>query len=288
LDREHGCLDLEIADLKKTCKFEVTDFFHKVCGFCNNCLKSRDESLEHIKEHFRKVSQKPNPPIDLGRSLWEHKCGSEHTLQIGIHYRRNRASKADPMDQDQDYDNEGDDGDDGGSGEGNSDNSRHGGSDFRQNNNNQNHHPHHNDRRSGGDGSDNQGHGSLGPFESYNVDQVQDAFFISKESKHAHATKATTSTKQLQKLPAEEDATFQRHVTGCGRYLRRGDNFKARVGVRDISREYQFPCRFKECVQKFVRKTDLETHYRNAHIKHRNYRCDYCSHLFAEEDSLTR
>jgi hypothetical protein len=95
LKGEHNCPDAEVADLKKTCKFQVTNFFHKICGFCDKSLQSRDESIEHIKDHFRKASEGPNPLLDLGVSLWKEKCGAEHKLQVGIHYRRSQASKRD-------------------------------------------------------------------------------------------------------------------------------------------------------------------------------------------------
>jgi hypothetical protein len=57
LKGEHDCPDSEVAELKRTCKFEVTEFFHKVCGFCEKSLGTRDESLEHVKEHFREFQR---------------------------------------------------------------------------------------------------------------------------------------------------------------------------------------------------------------------------------------
>ena len=131
---EHDCSDPEVVELKKTCKFEVMDFFHKICGFCNKKLGSRDESIEHVKEHFRQTSQELNPPTDLYVSLWKEKCGSEHKLQLGVHYRRSQASKPALMNVDHDHDHDGHEGEDGGSGEGNSDNSGHDSSDFQPDN----------------------------------------------------------------------------------------------------------------------------------------------------------
>ncbi|KAH8594097.1 hypothetical protein B0O99DRAFT_688125 [Bisporella sp. PMI_857] len=107
LKGEHDCSASEIVELKKTCKFEVLDFFHKICGFCDKTLESRNESIEHIKNHFRHTSQEPNPPTDLGVSLWKEKCGSEHKLQLGVHYRRSQASKPNLMNIDHDYDRDG-------------------------------------------------------------------------------------------------------------------------------------------------------------------------------------
>jgi hypothetical protein len=107
LKGEHDCSASEIVELKKTCKFEVLDFFHKICGFCDKTLESRNESIEHIKDHFRHTSQEPNPPTDLGVSLWKEKCGSEHKLQLGVHYRRSQASKPNLMNIDHDYDRDG-------------------------------------------------------------------------------------------------------------------------------------------------------------------------------------
>ena len=131
LKGEHDCPDTEVAELKKTCKFEVMGFFHKVCGFesCDASLKTRDESIEHIKDHFRRASEEPNPLLDLGLSLWKERCASEHKLQLGIHYQRTQASKPDPTHEDRDHDRDGDK--TGGSGEGNSDNLNHDNSRFR-------------------------------------------------------------------------------------------------------------------------------------------------------------
>jgi hypothetical protein len=133
LKGEHDCPASEVVELKRTCKFEVTDFFHKVCGFCEKPLGTRDESLEHVKEHLREFSQQPNPPADLGVSLWKENCGSEHKLQLGVHYRRSQPSNPDPMDKGHDHDHDEDE--NGESGDGNSDNPGHDSSDVQPNNN---------------------------------------------------------------------------------------------------------------------------------------------------------
>jgi hypothetical protein len=156
LKGEHDCPDSEVVELKRTCKFEVTDFFHKACGFCEKSLGTRDESLEHIKEHLREFSQQPNPPADLGVSLWKEKCGSEHKLQLGVHYRRSQASNPDPMDKGHDHDHDEDE--NGESGDGNSDNLGHDSSDVQPNNNSHDHDSY--ERESGEGTSDNQDHDS--------------------------------------------------------------------------------------------------------------------------------
>jgi hypothetical protein len=115
----------------------VTDFFHNVCGFCDKPLGSRDQSIGHVKEHFRETSQQQNPPADLGVSQWKEKCRSEHKLQLGIHYRRSHTLKTDPVDKNRDQDH--DESEDGGSDEGKSDNAGHGSSEFPPK---KNHHDH--------------------------------------------------------------------------------------------------------------------------------------------------
>jgi uncharacterized C2H2 Zn-finger protein len=94
---EHGCNDTEISQLKVICKFRVRNFFHRICGFCDDLLMSRDESIEHIKYHFREISQRLNPPEDLGVSEWKEKCGSDHKLQRGVHYHVSKKEDEDPL-----------------------------------------------------------------------------------------------------------------------------------------------------------------------------------------------
>jgi hypothetical protein len=133
LKGEHKCSDEEVAELKKTYKFEVTNFFHTICGFCDKSLDNREESIEHIKDHFRRASEESNSPVDLGVSLWKEKCGVEHKLQRGIHYGRSQVSKTDPTDGSGNHDRDEDDDDD--PDESNPDNSAHDNSVFRSNNN---------------------------------------------------------------------------------------------------------------------------------------------------------
>ncbi|CZR61322.1 uncharacterized protein PAC_11218 [Phialocephala subalpina] len=87
LNRVHQCAPDEVSQLKVSCKYAVSDFFHKICGICGDDLKSRDQSLDHIRDHFKEISQRPFPPTDLGASEWRENCGSDHVLQRGIHYR---------------------------------------------------------------------------------------------------------------------------------------------------------------------------------------------------------
>ncbi len=148
---EHNCPDSEVVELKRTCKFEVTDFFHKICGFCEKKLETRDEYIEHVKGHFMVLSRRPDPPADFGLSLWKEKCGFERKLQLGIHYRRSPVSNSGPRDEGHDHDE--DENED--SGDGTSDNPGPGSSDFRPNNNHDNE-----DRRVGEDSSETQGHHS--------------------------------------------------------------------------------------------------------------------------------
>jgi hypothetical protein len=107
LKGEHGCSDLEISQLKATCKFRVINFFHQICGLCNKFLVSRDESIEYIKYHFRDISEKPNPPEDLGASEWIEKCDSDHKLKRGVHYHVNKTENGDFLNRDRDHDDSG-------------------------------------------------------------------------------------------------------------------------------------------------------------------------------------
>ena len=107
LKSEHGCSDPEITQLKATCKFRVMNFFHQICGLCDEFLVSRDESIEHIKCHFREISQRFNPPEDLGASEWKEKCGSDHKLKRGVHYHVNKNENGDVSDRDRDRDDDG-------------------------------------------------------------------------------------------------------------------------------------------------------------------------------------
>jgi hypothetical protein len=158
LKDKHDCPESEVIELKRTCKFEVLDFFHKICGFCGKCLKTRGESIEHIREHFREISRESSPPADFGLSLWKEKCGSEHKLQLGVHYRRTQASNSEIIDKVHDEDENGE------SGDGNSDDSGGDGSGHQRKNNSHNHDYDQDENGNGGSGvesSDNQAQDSL-------------------------------------------------------------------------------------------------------------------------------
>jgi hypothetical protein len=86
LKSEHGCDDDEVARLKESSSYRVFNFFHQKCGFCGDTLASRDESIDHIKNHLKKISQRDSVPADLGISEWREQCGAEHILTKGIHY----------------------------------------------------------------------------------------------------------------------------------------------------------------------------------------------------------
>jgi hypothetical protein len=86
LEGEHGCVESEISLLKSSCKFKVVDLFHQRCGICEQILACRDESLEHIKDHFKEISESKKPPADLGASQWKERCDSDHNIQRGVHY----------------------------------------------------------------------------------------------------------------------------------------------------------------------------------------------------------
>ena len=117
LRREHGCDAKEVSKLKASCTFWTKNLFHHICGFCNDPLDSRDESIEHIKNHFKEISERPNPPSDLGVSEWMEQCTFDHNLKRGVNY----AVPDDTEDvSDQDNDQDRDDGSSG-SGKGNSD-----------------------------------------------------------------------------------------------------------------------------------------------------------------------
>jgi hypothetical protein len=285
LKGEHDCPDTEVVELKKTCKFEVTDFFHKICGFCDKSLGSRDESIEHIKDHLRETSMQPNPPIDLGISLWKERCGSEHKLQLGVHYRRDQHPTPDPMDEDHEDANDG-------SGEGNSNNSGQHSPDARQDNNNHSHDHDEGDVPRGEGTLDHQGHDSFAPFESDNISQSQDDESghnsSSTECELGPVPDTMARTRQPRELTTKEDANFVCQVQGCGRLFGRSYNFKTHMETHDAGQAYPFPCPVEGCNKKFMRKTDLQSHRHRNHLKRRNYHCDSCSRLFAQQDELRR
>ena len=95
-------------------------------------------------------------------------------------------------------------------------------------------------------------------------------------------------TRQPRRLTTKEEANFQCTVKGCGKLFGRSYNYKAHMETHDAGREYPFPCTQPDCEKKFVRKTDLQRHNQSVHMKQRNFRCDYCSRLFARKDTLRR
>ncbi|KAH9213803.1 hypothetical protein DL95DRAFT_524271 [Leptodontidium sp. 2 PMI_412] len=118
--REHRCDEFEIFQLKTTCKFQVIGFFHKICGICSIDLNSRDESIEHIREHLREISRRKEPPKDLGLSEWKEQCTSAHNLQRGVHYQLEKGTLPDET---QDIRWNGNEGPDGNGGDGHNEHS---------------------------------------------------------------------------------------------------------------------------------------------------------------------
>ncbi|TVY64246.1 Transcriptional regulator prz1 [Lachnellula suecica] len=261
LKGEHHCTASEVAELTSSCKSEVINFFHHVCGFCEKSLDTREKSIDHLKEHFRAVSQSANPPEDLGVSSWKEKCGCEHKLTLGVHYRRSQPSNPDPTDKDEDHQDHQDGNDDGGvgPGEGNSDKPGDNDSDPRPGNGNQ--------EQDGGSG--------------------HDAFSSTSGSQQQRGS-CNARTRQPRKLTTREDANFQCQVKGCGKSFGRSYNFKAHMETHDTSQNYQFPCPIKECHKRFSRKTDLERHHQSVHKKEKTFRCEHCDRCFAQEDILKR
>jgi hypothetical protein len=87
LKGEHDCSFEEIARLKTDCKHRTANLFHQFCGFCEVKFENREESIEHIKNHFGIISRSFAPPADLGLSDWKHKCASDHKVRRGVHYQ---------------------------------------------------------------------------------------------------------------------------------------------------------------------------------------------------------
>jgi serine/threonine protein kinase len=106
---EHCCGAEEISQLKIDCKYRTMNLFHQICGFCEETLEGREESIEHIKNHFKEISERTNPPIDLGLSEWKEKCKSDHKLKRGVHYHIIEANDNN-SDRNQDDDEDGDPG----------------------------------------------------------------------------------------------------------------------------------------------------------------------------------
>lgn len=100
--------------------------------------------------------------------------------------------------------------------------------------------------------------------------------------------KAPKPRRATRRLTTREEANFECDVKGCGKLFSRSYNFKAHMDTHDENREYPFPCQDGECDKKFVRKTDLLRHHQSVHVKVRNFKCNYCSRLFARKDTLRR
>lgn len=105
---------------------------------------------------------------------------------------------------------------------------------------------------------------------------------------HAFKPMAWQNRRPPRRLTTREKANFQCEVKGCGKLFKHKHNYKAHMLTHDGKRQYPFPCPIDGCNRKFIRKTDLQRHNQSVHIKERNYRCDYCSRLFARKDTLRR
>ena len=110
LKAKHGLGVEEIVQLKIASKLAVVNFFHHRCGFsgCNHePFQNRNESIEHIKLHFKEVAQQANPPDDMGASQWEHKCACSHELTRGVHYHVAQVEDGHDDDDEDDNDDDG-------------------------------------------------------------------------------------------------------------------------------------------------------------------------------------
>lgn len=302
LKREHNCPDTEVAELKKTCKFELVDFFHKICGLCDISLKCRDESIDHIKDHFRRVSEEPNPPTDLGVSLWKEKCGVEHKLQLGIHYQKSQASKRHRLDEDCDHDR--DEEGDGGRCESRPDssgcdNSGHQNPGSRSNNS---HNHDAGDNGASGDGNSNntRHHSSSSQLNSTSHTH---SHFDDLTKNHSNENipnqpgdDVISQPPQIPtKLPltktrglrSREEGNYQSHVKGCRRQFGRIYNFKAHLKIHYETHKHPFLCCVKDCKKTFEKISDLERYYHDAHTTRQN-RCDHCNRVFSTEYALKK
>jgi serine/threonine protein kinase/uncharacterized C2H2 Zn-finger protein len=115
LKQKHGYLgNDEIARLKVASKLTVVNHFHETCGFLDcthEPFRNRNDSIEHIKSHFKKLAQQVTPPEDMGVSQWKDKCCRSHELTRGVHYHVNQAN--DGVEQNQDPEDDDDEEDDG-------------------------------------------------------------------------------------------------------------------------------------------------------------------------------
>jgi hypothetical protein len=104
----------------------------------------------------------------------------------------------------------------------------------------------------------------------------------------AYRVHKPSRTRPPRKLTTKEEANYQCEVKGCGKLFSRSYNYKAHLETHDENREYPFPCTVPGCTKKFVRKTDLQRHNGSVHMKVKDYKCDYCSRMFARKDTLRR
>jgi hypothetical protein len=116
----------------------------------------------------------------------------------------------------------------------------------------------------------------------------QDRIGITSAPPQRKMSNSVARTRQPRRLTTKEEANFQCTVKGCGKLFGRSYNYKAHMETHDTTREYPFPCTQPDCDKKFVRKTDLQRHHQSVHMKQRNFKCDYCSRLFARKDTLRR
>jgi serine/threonine protein kinase len=73
---KHGHTRSPAADaLMKSRGIEVIGCYHHICGFCETPLQSRQNSLDHIKDHLENGLQFEN---------WTHLCSSNHDLRSQI------------------------------------------------------------------------------------------------------------------------------------------------------------------------------------------------------------
>jgi len=82
LKKAHNYSEVDVNHLKVTKKSRVIGFFHHRCGFCTAKLSSREDSIDHIRDHFRMISQRADKPIDCGMSEWQHRYVSPVVLCV--------------------------------------------------------------------------------------------------------------------------------------------------------------------------------------------------------------
>ena len=96
------------AEVAKRTK-EVRNHYHDVCGFCKKKIGSREESMDHIVDHLKRMANNGN-----AAQRWIHQCSSDHKLKEGVHY--DLTEDESDMDHDLPHDFDGDCGGSGASG----------------------------------------------------------------------------------------------------------------------------------------------------------------------------